>query len=230
MVQEFQGGSMARTAPKDIIAQAKKPSPQFKRIRDAEETGPRPMLKVTKTPLLASIVPASIWRIPPFRYAPETISPESEQLENVFIDWDRQLEYLAAFTANPDRPMVYCVTSSPDDLRAKYFAAYLAQLHMTALGSKANVLWSTLYYGANEALRDSFNEVKSTPTMLVISNLTCDSTPRRIEDARDLLERYIDRIPIVVVAAGEDPISFMTFRLRSPVNAVTYFRPVAVRR
>jgi hypothetical protein len=181
---------------------------------------------------LRAMSPGSVWKQGAFKWDPLAFVAESEKLEDRIIEEKVQRNSLAMFSADPTLPLIYGVTGNPDDSKAKFFAAYLAHLHMTCLGPvKGNVLWHTLYGGFDNKILKEYDEIdgKTAPTMLVLSNLTPNSTGVKLEKARDLLERFAD-IPRVIVAAGEDPMSFLTTRLYVPVNGVAYFSESLVKK
>lgn len=150
------------------------------------------------------------------KWDPQSFAIESPRLEQRLIDAEVQQRSLAAFMANPRRAMTYIVSGNPDDTQARYFAAFLAQVHMDALGLQANVLWETMIGAFDNP------GLKAEPTMLVITNLTPRSSNLKYEKTRDLLEKHAS-IPKVLVVAGEDPISFAATRIHSPCHALAYF-------
>lgn len=218
-MNELRGGG-SRKVPR----KSREEVPKRVRIRDADDQDTRQQkIDVKPTQLLKSIVPGSVWQCRPFRFQPSTFVSESERLHDKFIEPDVQKASLRDFMDDPTDPVVYGVTGSPDDVKAKYFAAFLAQSHIEKLGNEANVVWCTLYnFHGDDPLKDSFTGVKSRPTLLIVSNLTPGSTQFRLEKARDLVERF-HNIPRIIVAAGEDPLSFLATRLYVPVNALAYF-------
>ncbi|QRE00283.1 hypothetical protein [Burkholderia phage BCSR5] len=168
------------------------------------------------------IVPASVFRIPAFKFEPEEfecVSPLLNRVIDPSIQWDSMNQFLE----NPKAPMVYGISGVPDDTRARYFAAFLVAHHLRVLGQRANVLWETLYGGFdNKLLRDYSHGDRMDPTLLVLTNLDSSSGQAKLEKAKDLLERF-PNIPRLVVAAGEDPMSFVSTRLHSPIHGLAYF-------
>ena len=167
---------------------------------------------------LAGEVPGSTWRQGSFYWTPQSFVLESDRLESRIIEASTQEENLKGFVERPASSCNYVVTGNPDDSRAKYFAAYLVTLHKERLGISANVIWETVYGGFSNPLM----EKSVAPTLLVISNLTSESTAVKLEKARDLVERFPNCMK-VIVGAGEDPISFASMRLRIPVHSIAYF-------
>lgn len=180
-------------------------------------------------------VPGSVWMQPPFRWDPVPFGLDSERLdESKIVEPSVQNKSLRTFLSNPSLPLVYGITGSPDDSKAKLFAAYLLEQHVCHLVKKnvsPRIHWEILYgdYG-NRMLKEY--EGASTieePTILVISNLSVNSTPAKLEKAKDLLERF-SNLPRLVVASGEDPISLFSTKLYSPCNALAYFPEGLVKR
>lgn len=150
------------------------------------------------------------------KWDPQGFVLESPRLENRIIEASSQQQSLDAFIANPKRPMTYIVSGNPDDVDARYFAGYLAQVHLQALKLNASIKWVTMLGDFdNPALKDS-------PTLLVITNLTPRSSNLKFEKTRDLIEVH-KGIPKIIVVSGEDPISFAATRLHTPCHAIAYF-------
>lgn len=181
---------------------------------------------VKRTPQMASVVPGDIWRLPKgVKWRPQTFVPESEKLNEKFIAPETQNKSLARFIKNPKQAMIYGIAGNPDDSKAKYFAAHLVQVHLAALGASANVVWATLYSGyENQYMRDDL----AAPTLIVISNLTPNSTNVKLEKARDIIEKYPD-VPRLVVCAGIDPLSFLAAFLHVPIHGLAYFSEALVK-
>lgn len=177
------------------------------------------------SPQVRAMIPGSVWRQGPFKWDPVAFVTENEKLNDKLIEAKVQNASLSMFLDAPDTPMIYGVAGNPDDSKAKLFAAMLVNAHMNHMGPvKGNVLWHVLYGGFDNKIMKEYDEIdgKTRPSMLVLSNLTPNSTGVKLEKARDLIERFAD-IPIVVVSAGEDPMSFLTTRLYVPVNGLAYF-------
>lgn len=182
-------------------------------------------IKVPRTDSLKAIVPGSVWRQGPFRYDPRGFVVESPALKERIVDEDVQAEGLIAWTKDPISPQNYGVSGSPDDSKAKLFAAYLVSIHVARLGGQSHVAWTTLFGGFD---MPKIVQSHTKPTLLVITNLTIDSTQHRIEKARDLMETFPD-VPTIVVSCGIDPISFFSTKLRQPIHRLAYFLESQVR-
>lgn len=175
-------------------------------------------INIPKTSRSRSVVPGHVFRQVAFKWTPSAFAVEYEKFDGKLVTEKPQYDSLATFTANPAMKGIYSVSGNPDDMMAKYFAGYLVHLHMVATPS-ANVVWHPIYGGFDNKLLE--NPVQGI-TMLVLTNLTPNATPVKLEKARDLLEYYSD-IPRVVVSAGTDPMSFMCGKLYLPIHALAYF-------
>lgn len=151
------------------------------------------------------------------KWAPSAFTIESPRLEPRIIESSVQEQSLQAFTANPRKPVTYVVAGNPDDREAKYFAAYLAQLHTAAVGIDSKVVWESITSSFENPAMQADNV-----SMLVLTNLTPKSSNLKFEKTRDLLERHAG-VPKVLVVAGEDPLSFAATRLHAPCHAIAYF-------
>ena len=181
-------------------------------------------IKLPNTDTLRSVVPNYIWRCRPFKFRPPSFAVESDRLKTRLVDEDVQYKSLENWEANPSTPLLYGVAGAPDDEQALYFAAWLVYLHMKKRPG-AVVVWETLTSGFKPTKAETSLEY---PSLLVVTNLTIDSTSHRIEKARDLLTQYQD-IPRIVVCAGQDPISFFSTRLYLPIHSLAYFLEDSVR-
>lgn len=175
-------------------------------------------ISVKNRKLLSGIVHGSVWRQGAFSWEPNAFVVESPRLQSKIVEASKQAQSLEAFKENPGRPMLYVVSGNPDDSKAKYFAAYLAYLHKCKYEHRADIHWEPVYGGFDNPLLRKDVE----PTMLILSNLTENSTNVKLEKAKDLIERF-PNIPIVVVCSGEDPISFASTKLYCPVHGIAYF-------
>jgi len=185
------------------------------------------VISVTRSSHVNSVVPASVWRQGSFRWNPLPFGVESEKLNDKIIEVSTQNRSLSEFIESPNRPVIYGIGGSPDDSKAKLFAAYLVQLHIDN-NPNARVSWETMYGGYDNPLLKEYSYGGS-PTMLVLSNLTSTSTAMKLEKSRDLLERF-SNIPRIVINAGEDPMSFLFTRLNVPINAIAYFSESIVKK
>lgn len=157
-------------------------------------------------------VPGYIWQERPFHFDPQDFAVGGDRLNEKIFNAGVQTDSLNRFLDNPRAPSVYGVASAPNDMKAKYFAAYLVQHYLENSPPNMTAHWETLYGNSfsNAALDKE-------PSLLVITGLCPNSSSTKLEKARDLLERHA-HIPRIVVIAGEDPVTFFATRLYSPVN------------
>lgn len=165
-----------------------------------------------------SCVPGGVYAQGKWRFHPVDFETESEYLQSRVISAEKQLDSLANFKATPCDNVIYVVSANPDDMKAKYFAAYLATIHQAHLKHNANIRWESVYGGYTNKLLTSEEQF----SMLILSGLAINSTPAKIEKARDLIERF-STLPRIVCVAGEDPISFAATKLHLPCHAIAYF-------
>lgn len=188
-------------------------------------------IRIPKHEYLRSVIPGSTYKVSPFTFRPQAFVADSERLNTHVIDEQVQTRSLTEFEENPDKPMIYVVAGSPDDDHAKYFAGHLCGVHVhhrEARNSVPHILWETLY-SSYKGLPTNKDPFRARPTMMVISNLTPHSTPYRLERARDLIEFY-DKIPRIVVVAGEDPLTYASTRLHVPVHGLAFIDANFIRR
>ena len=216
----------------DIIRAGKgrpgqKPVPKVKQVtaKPVDDSELPNRIEVSQTGQAAAVVPGSVWRQPAFKWNPVAFATQSDELNEKFIEPSVQDSSLAKFLKTPFRPIVYGVAGNPDDMKAKLFAAYLLEAHCKRLGSDSNPWWINLVGGFDNPWID---RDRPRPSMIVLCNLTPQSTNQKLEKARDIIETYPD-VPRIVVVAGADPLSFLATRLHVPVNGLAYFCEALVR-
>lgn len=175
-------------------------------------------IHVPKTERLVSVIPGSVWAQQSFKYSATVFEPSSEKFESKPVTPGVQARSLQDFAENTRAPIVYCISGTPDDARARYFAAYLTHLHLEQV-KQARPVWTPVYSGGRQE-PDPLE-----PTLLTIYNVAANSTAFKLDRVRDLLTQY-DYIPRLLVVAGEDPISFMRARLYHAVQAIQFFPTV----
>ncbi len=210
----------------DLVKVAKASTTKVPKRRAEDMVIPTKIDMRNPATMVRHVVPAHVFRCASFKFEPKTFAVESESLNNRFVEPSLQTNSLRMFLADPRTKMIYGVAGNPDDLKAKYFAAYLVSEHIKALGLKSNVVWVPLYGGFDNALMDDSG--RESPSMLVLTGLTPNSTNIKLEKARDLLEKYSE-IPRVVVIAGMDPLSFLSTKLYVPANGIAYLAESLVR-
>lgn len=205
----------------------KKPVPKVKQVtaKPVDESELPVRIEVANRGQVAAVVPSSVWRQTPFKWNPVPFATQSDELNEKFIEPSVQDASLARFIKTPYRAMIYGVSGNPDDTKAKLFAAYLLDAHCKRVGSDANPWWINLIGGFDNPWIDP---ERPRPSMIVLCNLTPQSTNQKLEKARDIIETYPD-VPRIVVVAGADPLSFLATRLHVPVNGLAYFCEALVR-
>lgn len=163
---------------------------------------------------LSKIVPGHVFRQKKFKFEPKGFHTQSFVLNNKPYAAELQEESLDNFTASPRDPLIYVVCSAPCDSMAKYFAAYLTEIHVNAGGHFP--VWHAVHNGFSNPLMD---DQDITPTMLVLTNLSPVATNMKIDKVRDLVSKYTD-IPIIITAAGMNPIELAATKLFLPVHAM----------
>ena len=130
-------------------------------------------------------------------------------------DAKQQKKWILDLKKNPVKPgLVFCVSSSPNDLQAKLMALSLLE---SALSSKSNSTlygpgckWHTIIGGYKDSILDSWKddpERISNLRFLVLANVTTESTPVKREKLRDILE-VTGKATRVVAVTGADPVTF----------------------
>lgn len=164
---------------------------------------------------VSRFVPGYVFTQAPFKFLPLGFSIDTKGGTNeVMFPKEVQEKGLMTFAEHPFGQQNYVLTGHLDDQKALYFAAFLIQLHLKKGGTYP--VWHT--FDSSFKTPEFHN-----PTMLVLSNLTTESSSARIEKCRDIIFKYWN-IPKVIVACGIDPIRFGAMRLHIPVNRMAYFK------
>lgn len=178
--------------------------------------------------LVSRGLPRDILRSRPFDLAQHTITLVSslEGMKTKKVLKTTQLEHFQNALVKPFvNPYLYIIGSSPNDGKAKQVAAFLMETATKGQLSgkfprstrgRQSPLWHMINGSFNDRLRDG---AVDEPSMLILSNVTVNSTNVKLEKLRDLLEMY-SHIPRVVVITGEDPVTFANTKLMLPVNHV----------
>lgn len=156
------------------------------------------------------------------RYHTLSIRSEVEGYKVRRVKKASQLQHFADLLEAPlGRPYVYVIASNPNDAKANLAAAMvleravLAHVKGQAPRHKQMPIWHRVYGNYADKLRDAERNdaPRATPSLLILSNITADSTAAKIELVRDLLVKF-DDTPRIIVTTGSDPMTFMTQRLR----------------
>lgn len=169
-------------------------------------------------------IPGYIWQERAWNFAPDDFAIGNDRLNEKIFPASVQTESLERFRNDPTAPFIYGVASAPSDQKAKYFAAFLTQLFLENAPPNKTVRWEQLY-------GNSFNSpaMDADPHLLVITGLCPNSSNTKLEKARDLLEKH-HNIPRIVVIAGEDPVTFFSTKLYSPIHSLFFTSAALVKR
>lgn len=188
-----------------------------------------------KKQMLSKGLPKAVWTYQPFRLKDKVSSFTSqvEGLRDKRIEKAKQIESIIKLSNEPFLgPYVTCISGVPHDIHAKLLAAYImmkaTQIQMAEkekkepklekfLRDKGYPVWHNLYGGFDNPLLNKSSGSLAKPSMIIIANVTLDSTAPKIEKLRDILEAY-SSIPRIVVAAGTDPLTLFHSRLYSNLN------------
>lgn len=114
------------------------------------------------------------------------------------------------------------ISSFPSDLIAKRMAiALFSNAIISHRKSSRSIMAAPLWHRVYSGFGDSLLSRSEKPSLLVITNVTVDSTNFKLEKVRDLLEMYRD-VPRIVVTTGTDPVTFFRTKLYYPMDACLY--------
>lgn len=157
------------------------------------------------------------------------IEPEIPGVIAKNITINKQRSALATVFKNPLKtPFVMGISSFPSDQRAKYLATNIMMAACLAYNrdkrsGRELPLWHRVFAGFQDTLRDRSN-TDSIPSLIVISNVTIDSSSIKLEKVRDILEKFPD-VPRIVVMGGEPPSNLFANRLNFPMTIGIYLGP-----
>ncbi len=166
-----------------------------------------------------------VFREPAFNLS-EAVTGFKPAIENVktkLISDTKQIAMVNDIIENPLRNRVICISSFPSDARAKSLAAYLMLKAVEKYGvsspaarrGKGVPQWHRVTGGYKDKYRDE--KLAMRPAMLVLSNITSESTPSKLEKVRDILDMY-EGITRVVVLGGKNPVDFFSERMFYPLD------------
>lgn len=173
-------------------------------------------------------IPGNIFTVKPFDATKflTSFTSESDNLKPKRVTKDDQHELLQDLVANPfSKPYTVVISAKPNDLRAKYLAAYLFINAISVFESKEKELrrqrctrpiWHTLLGTFQDKYRDNVLR-NSKPGLMIFSNVLPSSSHTKLEKLRDLLELYCD-VPKIVVTSEIDPVSFATNSVHYPIS------------
>lgn len=175
---------------------------------------------------LSHVIPFQATLCQPFKMANPDFMLSHPRLQKRMIDGSMIEDSYSRFKKNPlAKGTVYAVTSDPNDSTALYFAAHLLCLathwHKKRQAGLANARplnarWLSLHkpWEIHKVLAED-TQGQAGADITVVSGLTETSSTSRAELARDIiLSEQDNRIPVIVVAAGPDPVTLMSVYLR----------------
>lgn len=138
-----------------------------------------------------------------------------------------QLSYLRKSISRPIHgSWLMVVGSTGEDARARVAAAAIFRAAtLVALGGADRPLWWPVYGGRWDKLRDDepWRASIGRVGLLVISNVSENSTPDKIEKVVDLIHMYAN-VPKVVIVDGADPLEFSVSRLHRRPSRVLFLK------
>ena len=175
-------------------------------------------------------MPRDVFRLTAFdpRYHTLSVRSEHEGYRTRIVKKAVQLKHLEAVWENPfgGNNYLYVIASNPNDAKAKLVAAAILEraivMHARGLAPRGRTspTWHRVYGNFADDLRDqkkNGGDALKAPSLLIMSNVTMDSTAAKIELVRDLIDMY-DDTPKILVVTGADPVTFMDRRLQLRVS------------
>ena len=127
---------------------------------------------------------------------------------------------------------LFVISSYPTDIRAKNVALavmakamdqfYRKKRENKVLIKRTPPVWHNVMSGFKDKFLDT--EINVLPSMLILSNVTEDSTQLKMEKLRDLIVKY-DGIPRIVITCASDPLTFMLGRIKHHCDGALYLSP-----
>lgn len=154
--------------------------------------------------------------------------PTIPQTSNKIVSVNKQIAMLERIVTNPLRGnYTACISSFPTDAKAKALAIQVMQTAILThqkhrKPGRSLPYWHRIFGGLGDPLRDK--NIQEVPSLLILSNITVDSSANKLEKVRDLLEKY-NNIPRIVVIAGVDPFTFFGAGIHFPLNYGVYLGP-----
>lgn len=149
------------------------------------------------------------------------------------VNVESQLKMAHDLIANPLKSNYLAfIGSYPVDTRSKLLGATICREAFLASRSPdapmavrlKRPMWISLY---NNFINMEKLQMKS-PSLVLISNVTEESTPQKLERLRDILELYAHVPRIVMMGTNQDPLSFCTNRLRLSCTHAVMLKSKAV--
>lgn len=164
-----------------------------------------------------------------------SFTSEVQGLKPKRVSKQKQNEGVSKIMENPFYgPYLCCIAGKPNDLRAKLFAAHIMMNAVMAHGNKEAPakqrkalkgrglpLWHTLVGGFDNPVLGKHSGEIDHPSMLILSNITMESSASKLEKLRDILEVH-SNIPRIVVVAGTDPLTFFNTKMHMSLTSCAF--------
>lgn len=149
---------------------------------------------------------------------------ESEGFNPVTYHAQHQDDSITEFAANPAAPIVYSITSSPNDSIANLVAAYLTSVFLSKTSGSFPAYWLNLSQGFDKTV------FSSSAKLVVVSSISPVTPSSKLEYAQSVIDHFTGRIPVLVVGTGMDPISLFAGKLYRRPTDLFYYQTALVKR
>jgi len=162
------------------------------------------------------------WKASLTELAPYGFTVDRKYGKTVTVSKKAQVDIMKKIVETPEYlryPTVVGIGSTPTEGYGMACAAAIAKIAV-----KNGLQVAVLDLGNmpdRQSNLDRYNRIKDAD-VVIIHNISKESTPQRIQDARDWIKESCDRFCVYVVA-GTDPLSFADIKLRRPVDACFMF-------
>jgi len=153
------------------------------------------------------------------RLRPVLLYGKDKNMAPVTFDYNQQVTWLRTLVEKPLSNQLTVISTLGEDNYAKQFAALMMQIILKYSLKHKIRQTSPRWFNLQRDLDITSNE---TPAAVFVSNVYPDSTPYRLEQCRDLLQRF-NQIPRYVVTSGVNPYEFAVNKLKSTPFAVFNF-------
>jgi hypothetical protein len=143
------------------------------------------------------------------------------------INTTKQFKLVESLLEHPLRSSTLGISSFPSDAKAKQLAILFMKLaveqhYKRHKPGRALPLWHRVYGGFSDPLRDK--PIQEIPSLLIITNISLQSSSVKMEKVRDLLEKFSE-VPKIVVTGGEPACNIFATKLHAPLKACIYLGP-----
>jgi hypothetical protein len=149
------------------------------------------------------------------------ISYEADRMKPVIYKKSEQLQDFLSVISEPfNKPYLYVISGKPADTQACAVAAVIliaaSMAHSRLRAEQPSHRYARMnkprWVKLSNDFKDNVHDANWKPAMMVLSNITPNSSALKLEKVRDLLEFY-DNIPRVVVVNEYDPITFLNHKI-----------------